>query len=63
MHSVVVVVYNNEIFLQIVECKALLPTLVLMLRSEDITIHCVAVRRFYEFTESHVFFSLLLAEF
>lgn len=62
MHSVVVVVYNNEIFLQIVECKAL-PTLVLMLRSEDITIHYVAVRRFYEFTESHVFFSLLLAEF
>ncbi|KAH1241228.1 ARM REPEAT PROTEIN INTERACTING WITH ABF2 [Glycine max] len=33
---------NDDNKNQIVECKAL-PTLVLMLRSEDITIHCVAV--------------------
>ena len=52
------VVYKNKI-LQIVESNAL-PTLVLMLQSEDPIIRYVVVRCLYDFTQSHAFFSLLL---
>ena len=55
------VVYKNKI-LQIVESNAL-PTLVLMLQSEDPKTHYEAVICLYDFTQSNAFYRLLLAEF
>lgn len=56
--SVDMVVYKNKI-LQIVECNAL-PTLVLMLQSEDPKVHYEAVRCLYDFTQSNVFIDCCL---